>query len=337
MLYVTTRNDRAPFTADYVLKNPRGPDGGMFVPNCSRCFTTEELTHILSLPFDQCLAQVLNRLLGTKLGGWDVSFYIGRFPVRMKGLNYRTWMAEGWHNPDWSYDRLVSNIRSLVCGQDGPGGWLDIAVQIAVFAGICGEMQRNGHTQSIDIAVVSGDFTAPIGAWYARSWGLPIGNILCCCNENGNLWDLIANGQMRTDGISIPTEIPEADVVLPAGLEYMISACGGTGEVQRYLTACQQGKSYIPPDAVLEKLRSGLYVSVVGGQRIRETIPRLYASRNYLMSPYDALCYCGLQDYRARFSETGAAVIFSKKHPRHESKYVTNALGISLEELQERF
>ncbi len=335
MLYVTTRNNRDTFTVQQTLKNDRGPDGGQFIPYRSAVFSKEEVHSLLKLPFDQCAAKVLNRLLDLELSGWDISFYVGRRPVRIRNLGYRTMIAEAWHNPDWRFDRVVQNILHLVSQDSGePTQWLQIAVRIAVFAAICAENDRSGIHAAVDFALVSGDFSAPMAAWYARSWGFPIGSIVCCCNENGNLWDLIANGQLRTDGISLSTDTPAADAVIPVGLEQLIYACGGTGEVESYVDAYMQGKTYIPTDASLKKLREGVYVCVVGNQRMLDTIPRAYASRDYLLSPYDALCYCGVSDYRARFGETGPVMVFSERNPVCDRDTVAQAMGISSDTVQ---
>lgn len=335
MLYVTTRNNRETYTVSHTLKNDRGPDGGQFVPFHSPVFSQEEVAALLHLPFAQCVANVMNRLLGLKLTGWDITFYAGKHPVRIQNLGYRMMVAEGWHNPDWHFDRLVQIFAGATdSGCRGVSQWMGIAARIAVFAGICSECIRSGIAQKVDLALISGDFSGPMAAWYARRWGFPIGNIICCCNENGSLWDLFANGQMRTDGVSLPTNTPDADVVLPDGLEQLVYACGGTEEVVRYNDACRQGKIYIPSDVVLAKLRDGTYVCVVGNQRMLETIPRAYTSRNYLLSPYDALCYCGVSDYRARFGETGTVLIFSEKSPVRDADTVCSALGIPVEDLK---
>lgn len=335
MLYVTTRNNQETYTVQHALEKDRGPDGGQFIPFHMPAFRSEEVEQLLKLPFAQCAANVLNRLLGLTLSGWDVSFYAGRYPVRVQNLGYRMMIAESWHNPDWDFDSLVRGFAKLAVNQDGVVTlWMEIAARIAVFAGICSENVRSNGGQKIDIAVTSSDFSGPMAAWYARSWGFPIGNIIICCNENGNLWDLVANGQMRTDTVSVATNVPETDVVIPDGLEQLIYACGGTQEVKRYLDACRQGKTYVPADSVLGKLREGMYVCVVGNQRMLDTIPRVYAARNYLLSPYDALCYCGVSDYRARFGETGRVLIFSEKNPVLDKETVSMAMGISAEEIK---
>ncbi len=334
MLYVTTRNNTDSFTAQKALRENRGSDGGLYLPFRQPKFSPEEIHALSQKPFGHTVAEVLNLLFGTRLAGWDVDFCIGRYPVRLEQMHHRIAVAEMWHNPDWRYERLVNNLTGSLCSDSSiPGDWVKIAVRIAVLAGLCGEWKRSGM-ESVDIALVSGDFSAPISAWYARQWGLPIGNIICCCNENNSLWDLICHGQMRTDAVSIPTAIPEADITLPEDLERLVYGCGGTAEVQTFLEACRQGSGYYPNDMVLGKMRQGLYVSVVSSSRINSTIAGMYGTNGYLMSPHTALAYAGLLDYRSKTGETGYAVVLSEKSPVESCTAIAKALDIPEESIR---
>ena len=264
MLYVTTRNNRDAYTAQRVLRENRGPDGGLYVPFREPVFSREEIDALKEKSFHQCVAEVLNRLFNTKLTRWDVEFCVGRYPVRLVNLPQRIIAGECWHNPEWTFDHLVhilgEQLRGGCPGADG--GWVKTAVGIAVLFGIFGEFARAGiteHEKRVDISVVCGNFDLPMSAWYARAWGLPIGNIICCCNENGNLWNLIHHGQFRTDMVSTPTGTPEADVTLPGGLERLIYACGGLAEMDGYLDACRRGGMYCPKDSAFSRLREGLH------------------------------------------------------------------------------
>lgn len=335
MLYVTTRNNRDAFTAQRVLTENRGPEGGLFLPFREPLFSEEELDALFALPFDQCVAQMLNLFFRKELTGWDVAFAGGKSPVRLAELGQRIWVAEAWHNPRWCYDSLVSSLTLRLRGENRePGNWVRIAVNIAVLFGVFGQLRQRGIA-SADICLAAGDFSLPISAWYARRWGAPIGSIILCCNENNNLWDLICHGQLRTDAVSIPTELPEADVALPVDLERLIYGCGGTLEVERYLDACRRGGVYCPNDAVLTKLRKGLHVSVVSSQRMDTTIPSACRTHGYMLSPGEALAYAGLLDYRARTGQIGHAVIFGEKSPQLDCERISRTLGISPEELKE--
>lgn len=334
MLYVTTRNNRDAFTPNRVLHEDRCPDGGLYLPFHPPHFAQQDLEALAEKPFNHRVAEVLNLLFRTKLTGWDIDFAAGRQPVRLTTLRHRIHIAQTWYNPEWSYESLQNRLTGLLCEMTAePTDWVAIAVRIAVLFGIYGEL-RNMGIGSADIALVTGDFSAPISAWYARQWGLPVGNIICCCNENKNLWELICYGQLRTDAITIQTDVPEADVAIPTGLERLIYGCGGAAEVERYLDACRCGRMYCPGDAVLSKLRKGLNVSVVSNSRLERVVPNVYRTHGCLMSSGTALAYAGLLDYRAKTGVAGDAVVLAEKSVAADAQTVAKYLGITAEELQ---
>lgn len=336
MLYVTTRDERETFTAKYALGEKRGKDGGFFLPFREPAFSKEYIDSLSDRSFGQCAADVLNSLFDTCLTGWDVDFCIGRYPLRLKPLGSRILVAETWHNPDWDYARLEKNLTQLLCERDVPAGeWLKIAIRIGVLFAAFGQLLRQGITTA-DFSFVSGDFTAPISAWYARKWGLPIGNIVCSCNENKSVWDLICYGQMRTDVVAVPTSLPEADVAIPAGLERLIFDCAGREEVRCYLDTCRAGRMYTVSDALLAKLRNHMYVSVVSSSRITETIMAVYRTHDCLMTQSSALAYAGLMDFRSKSAEIRPGIVWSEKSPLHEPEIVSKALGITQQELLQK-
>lgn len=328
MLYVTTRNNRDAFTSNRALTENRCPEGGHYLPFRHPLFPEEELAALLDKSPGQCIAEILNLLFRAKLTGWDVDFCIGRHPVRLENLQHRILLAECWHTPGYRFDRIVQALAQKITGEDRPAsGWLEIGIRTAVLFGVFSELRRTGIHQA-DIACLSGDFIMPVSAWYARRWGLPVRSIICCCNENHAVWDLVCHRQMRTDAVSIPTVLPAADVTVPDHLERIIYECGGIDETKRYLDACRRGRSYCPSDLVHGRLRNGLAVSVVSSQRIRDTIPSVYRTHGTLMSQGTALSYAGLLDHRARTGATGYAIVWSEESPAVEADSIARLLGI---------
>ena len=167
----------------------------------------------------------------------------------------------------------------------------------------------------MDVSAPSGDLSSVMAAWFGRSWGLPIGNIICCCNENDEIWDLVHYGQMRTDAVAIETTTPECDFVVPPNLEYLICATQGSGEVERFVDCCHSGAAYTLQGPSLERLRDGLYVRVISQRRADSVIPNVYNTTGYLMDLYTALSYGGLLDYWAQTGESRASLILSEKSP----------------------
>lgn len=335
MLYITTRNNTDPCTPLHVLQESRGSDGGLYLPFRLPRLSAEELQKLAQKSFNQCVADVLNLFFSTKISAWDIDYCIGRYPVRLQPLRNRIVIAETWHNPDWQYERLVKSIAQLLSAAiDSSGSWIPVAVQIAVLFGILGEKDIHG-SDAVDIAVVSEDFTAPVAAWMARKMGLPIGNIICCCNENKNPWDLFSLGQMKTDGVSLSTNVPEADIAVPLNLERFIFACGGIEENRRYLQSYRSGLVYEPGAEQLSRMRQGMFVSVVSSGRVEATIPNVYKTHSYLMTPGAALAYSGLMDYRAKTGSTRTAVVLSKESPVCHKHAVAMAMGMTDKEIEE--
>lgn len=342
MLYVTTRNNRDAYTAQRALRENRGEDGGLYVPFREPRFSSEEITALKEKSFNRCVADVLNVLFNGRLTAYDVDFAIGRYAVRLEMLGKRVIMGECWHNLESDFSRIVKDLTQLLRSDSEtevlPGDWAEIAVRIAVLFGIFGELMRQGIIEregKVDISVVSADFSAPISAWYAKRWGLPIGNIVCCCNDNGNLWDFICHGQLKTNDVAVSTATPEADVVVPTSLERLIHGCAGAEEVSKYLDAVRRGGSYYMDDLLLHRLRQGLYVTVTSEHRVLSTIPSVFSTHKYILSPYSALAFAGLQDYRARTGESRTALVLAEKSPIRDAETVSKALGIPGETLKE--
>ena len=339
MLYVTTRSNQEVYTAQKALTESRAEDGGFYVPFQMSGYSTEEMKALASKPFGQCVAEVLNTFFDTKLTAWDVDCTIGRSPIRLHPITQRIVMGELWHNFDWDFKSTASDLMKLMTDgkQDTPSDWSWIAIRIAVLFGMFGKLMRRGLASldsPIDIAVLSGDFSGPMALWYAREWGLPIGNIILCCNDNNNPWELVYHGAMRTGTVAIPTITPEGDYVIPKDLERFISACGGEKETLHFVEDCHLGRMYVPSDMAMERIRKGMSASVVGQSRIASAIPNVYSSHGCILEPYTALVYSGMMDYRTKTGEGRNALILSDRGPGSCMELTASFMGISEEELK---
>lgn len=343
MLYVTTRNKNDAHTAHKTLTADRGACGGYFVPFQMPSFSKEDVEALKSKNFGQCVADILNIFFNARLDGWDVDFSIGRYPVRLVSMSRRVMVAETWHNPDWDFARMVRNLAGRIRGNDDtagiPSDWAWMSIRIATLFGLFGEMQRQGfvdYDHPIDIAVPTGDFSTPMAAWYAREMGLPIGNIVCSCNENCAVWDLLHHGQMRTDLIATPTNTPECDVGLPVALERLIFARLGAEEVRRFLDACANGHEYLLNEEQLMQLRKGFFSAVISQKRMESVIHNVFRSRTYLLDPCSSLAYGGLQDYRSGLVDGRNALLITERSPVCSAATVAKAMGVTVQELKER-
>ena len=337
MLYVTTRSNSDIFTSNRALVENRGPDGGLYVPLHMPCFSPDEIEGLKHKTLGQRMADVLNLFFGTRLSGWDLDLTIGKAPVRLVSIGRREFLAESWHNPAGDFDWMVRCLSDALGGsqEEFSSDWLSLVSRIAVLFGAFGELLEKGIAGKVDVSVPSGDFSGCMAAWYARQMGLPVGNVICCCNENSAPWDLIHRGELRTNSVSVRTSTPLCDLAVPRDLERLVFACGGYGETEKFVQAVRRGGMYCPDDATAKRLHEGLFVSVIGEFRMKNTVKAINSIKSVIIGPYTARAYSGLLDYRARTGENRYAIILSERSPQCDVDTVADALGVSTEELNE--
>ena len=340
MLYVTTTEKSDAFTPPRTFFEDRGPDGGLFVPRQTVSFDLPLLVELETVSFGDRIARILNVFFSVKLTGWDVDSAIGRCPVKAQSMSHRIIVAELWQNLDGSFDRLEQILAEKIrCDGDtlrDPSSWVRISIRIAILFATYAEFVRSGAadwTEKVDISAVTGDYSWPMAVWYAREMGLPVANIICSCNENCAIWDLLHHGELKTDAQLIRTTTPLADVSLPAELERLIFGTLGRECTVDYLATCRRGGLYIPPAEQFDNLRSGLFASVVSRARVDVLISSVYRTNSYIMGPYTALAYGGLTDYRAKTGESRMALILAERAPEQDIPAVAQAMGLSEEQL----
>ena len=316
MLYVSTRNVTDTYTAYHALHEERAPDGGHYVPFHIPVFSDDELSEMKTQSAGDVIARLLNLLFGLHLSGWDVEYAIGRQPFRLETTSQRFAVAELWRNPQGTYQYLTRNLYSLMTGGNSrvPSGWAEIAIKIAVLFCVYAAMDTVPE-QGFDVAVTTGDFSDIVAIEYAAAMGLPVNMTLCACNENSAVWDFINRGEFNTNATIVKTDLPQLDISQPVYLECFILKRLGADEVQRYLDACRRKATYYIDETQLEMLNKGLFAAVVSSNRVETIASSMYRMNQYIIDPYTAVAYGGLQDYRARTGVSNMTLIPAKQKP----------------------
>lgn len=342
MLYVTTKNRNNFHTSYRTLCSDRDEDGGLYVPFQSVSLTLDEINALKEKSFSQCIADILNMYFSARLDAWDVACCMGTQPLKLVPMSHKITIAEIWNNPEWCLSRFVRNLNGRILGNADngrPSNWMEIAVRIGVIFGIFAKLLRIGvvsNQQPLDISVISGDFTTPIAAWYARSMGLPIGNIVFACNDNGATWDLFHHGEIQLTQKTTETTTPICDVAIPVNIERFIYESLGIEETQRFADCRSCCSTYTISDETREVLCRGMFGAVIGMNRVNSIIRNVYRTNAYILSPYSALAYGGLQDYRATKAEVGQALILTENGPLSDSQLISDTLGIAESVLKDR-
>ena len=329
MLYITTRSCGDTYTSHKALTSDFAPDGGRFIPFRIPRYTQAEIVGLKETSFNKTIADILNLFFSCRIEAFDVDFCIGKCPARLLSMSHRIVVSELWHNPEAKLSYIVDHLYARICDclavAPAPTEWFRIAVIIAMLFGIYGEMLRNEYineTEEFDISVPADDFQAPIAAWYAHKMGLPINVIISCAcgEENSNIWDLIHRGIINTGAAS--------DSFL-FGLERLIHATLGPAEVQRFLEACQKRQVYSVNEEMLSVLNHGFFCAVAGKNRAESTINSVFRTNTYVIDPLTALCYSGLQDYRASTGSGRITLLLAQQTPMDFAHEVSAATGIA--------
>lgn len=341
MLYVTTRGTQDAFTAYRAVRQDRGPDGGFFVPMQMPIFNQSNVLKLTQNSFGQNTADILNLFFGTKITAWHVDVAVGRRIFTAKTVGHRTLVGQLWNDfHDGSFQNVLRSLAGLVSSElpvDAPVfNWLELGVRIAVIFAVFGELLATGQIsreKGVDVAVTTGSFAMPMALWYARKMGLPINTVICGCNENGIVWDLLHRGAADTGVLAVKTTTPEADFALPPDLERLIHATLGYEEALRYWWTCTEGRNYILKEDDASTLSRGMFAAVVSMDRVSTIIPSVYRTNRYILDPYGALAYGALSDYRARTGSVGPALVLTEKSPVCEKTLVAQYMHTSTEKL----
>jgi len=310
MQYVTTRDGSAHYTALDALSNNHSGDGAGFVPAQLPIFTEEMLRTIQNNRFSSTVADVLNALFSVSVSSWDVDFSIGRSVSKMFALNRRILIAELWHNPERNACAIIRNLHDMLCKKAGitceQTNWSSIAIRIAIFAGLYGQLIQNDYikcNERFDVSVHDEDLADVMAAWYARKMGLPIGNILCTCRDDKTLWNMIHLGEC-----SIGSNDP-----LFSNIERLVSGTLGQNEANAFMQSISNSNTYTVPKDQLSCLNDGIFVAVVGKDRGESVARSIRSINQYAISLEGALCYGAIQDHRSRTGESRPALLIEKE------------------------
>lgn len=301
MLYGTTRANADIFTANHALTQDASPSGGQFVPYKMPSFSHDALQALARLSFSERIGEILNMLFGKRLSGIDIEYAIGRRPVRFVPLHHKAISVQCWHNLGSSKEWLVARLAALLTeGSSHVCSWTVIACNAAILFAVFGELP-NLYESPVDLVFTDEESDELMAAWYAREWGLPIGNIVLSCAENSSMWQFLHRGMLRTEDANLTVS------------ERLLFACGGAREVQRFLDVYACSGVYCPTDRTMAQLRKGIAVTVISRERLSEQMVHCGNTRADETNIITVQKISSLMDYRAVSGESRPALIFSAR------------------------
>ena len=302
MIYVSTRNPSDTYTAYRALHEAVAPDGGLYVPFHLPTFTREELTSLKEQSFAETVAQILNLFFSLNLTKSDVEGAVGRMPAKLETVGQHLKIAELWHNAEGNCQYLLDHLLELITQTSAStAGWAVVAIKIALLFGVCSTAEA--AMKNFDIAVNTDDFSDITAVCYSKAMGLSINFIVCICNDNSSLWDLINKGEFSTS------------LTQPKYFEVFLYKYFNREQVLGYLDACERRTVYRIEETEQQLLRGNLFAAVVSNERVDSVISSMLSTNKYALDTNGAFAYGGLQDYRASVGISNETLILSKQRP----------------------
>lgn len=327
MLYITTRDKHDIHTANKTLASDYSSDGGLYFPRTMPIFSSQEIDGLKTKSFNEIFAAVLNSFFSEQSAERDLELFIGRNPVKTIPAGRKILVAQAWHNPEHKYSYIENNIyNKLYKGEDKtskPTQWLKIVARAALLFAVYGQLLQTRllHSwQVLDVAVDADDHISVIAAYYAKQMGLPIGKLICGCDETGPLWDFVHLGEAVTGS---------ASEGLLHILERLIHAAVGPEEVKKFLEICQKRGTYRLPEDIDAGLSDAVFCAVVGKKRVADVINSMCRTEDLLLDTCAARSFGAVQDYRSKTGSSNVTLLFSDHHPVLEADFILRATGLS--------
>ncbi len=170
------------------------------------------------------------------------------------------------------FDRRIISLNSI--------NWLRVMGQVAYYVWLTKQF-----TSPINVAIPSGNFGNAYSAWYGRSHGLPIQNILCSTNINDVLKRFIDTGVLEPKDTH-PSVAPSMDIQIPSSLERLIYDLSGDAS-EFYKRFSENSKAELGKKSY--KALSHIFSSFTfNDDEIKNKIKDLYSLFDIIFDPHTA-------------------------------------------------
>ena len=174
--------------------------------------------------------------------------------------------------------------------------WGRLLPQIVYYVSAYADMVAGGGVvagQPIDVCVPTGNFGNVLGAYYARSIGVPIGRLLVASNENNVLADFVATGLYDiSDRDFVTTPSPSMDILISSNLERMLyEITRDTERVRDWMTQLAEEKRFRVDSETFHRLRDLFSADFVTNDDSLATVRRVFGETGYLLDPHTAVAW----------------------------------------------
>lgn len=186
---------------------------------------------------------------------------------------------------------------------------------------------RISSGESINIAVPTGNFGNILAAFYAKSMGIPLGQLICASNKNNVLADFMKTGVYDRRREFFVTNSPSMDILISSNLERFLYEISGRNEnvVSGLMAKLKNEGVYELNEEMKEKLKV-IYGGYADEAETLDAIKEVYKTSGYVIDTHTAVAYAVYERYKEETGDIRAAVIASTASPFKFPKSINEAL-----------
>ncbi|MFC1628123.1 threonine synthase [Gemmatimonadota bacterium] len=229
---------------------------------------------------------------------------------------------------DEAWNQNIHECHHLHLASANSINWGRIPLQVASYVSAYADlvaMEGAGPGQKVDVCVPTGNFGNALAAWYARRIGVPIGRIICACNENDVLPDFLHSDvwDIRERDL-ILTPSPSMDILVSSNLERLLfEISGDAAGVRGWMDELATSSRFEADEVTMDAIRSEFTGHTVGNDESLEVIRRMHEETGYLLDPHTAVAW----EIASQTRERNPMIVVSTAHWSKFGENVYRALN----------
>ena len=168
------------------------------------------------------------------------------------------------------FDRRIISLNSI--------NWLRVMGQVSYYVWLTKQF-----TAPINVAIPSGNFGNAYSAWYGRSHGLKINQIMCTTNVNDVLKRFIDSGTLEPQTTQ-PSVAPSMDIQIPSSLERLIFDLDSNSN--NFYESLKENNKASLSDESIEKLQHVFSSQTFDDEDIKDEIKLLNEKFEIVFDPH---------------------------------------------------
>ena len=220
---------------------------------------------------------------------------------------------------DNPFDRRIISLNSI--------NWLRVMGQVSYYVWLTKQF-----TSPINVAIPSGNFGNAYSAWFGRSHGLKINQIMCTTNVNDVLKRFTDTGTLEPL-ITKPSVAPSMDIQIPSSLERLIYDL--ENDSASFYTNLKKDNKSILSENGFEKLQQVFSSKTYDDDNIKNEIVSLNEKFNIIFDPHTVTSVRMALDTNSNIPTVAIGTASPEKFSNVISPIVENYPEISLDQKEE--